>query len=60
MWLLGDDGPTRVPLVDAPFDAVAVDFPDLDGDGRPDLVALDAGGDLFIRCTRARAPMPAP
>ncbi|MCY1062718.1 VCBS repeat-containing protein [Nannocystis sp. SCPEA4] len=60
VWLLGDDGPTRVSLLEAPFDAVAVDFPDLDGDGRPDLVALSSFGDLFIRRTRARVPAPAP
>jgi hypothetical protein len=56
VWLRGDDGPLRVQLLEAPFEIVAVDFPDVDGDRRPDLVALAGNGDLFVRCSKASAP----
>ena len=61
VWLLGDGEPRRVQIpLEAPLAAIAVDFPDIDGDGRPDLVALGKFGGLLIRCSRAHAPDPAP
>ncbi|MCY1059411.1 VCBS repeat-containing protein [Nannocystis sp. SCPEA4] len=56
VWLRGEDGPRRVQLLEAPVAIVAVDFPDVDGDDRPDFVALAASGNMFVRCTQAAAP----
>jgi len=55
VWLHGDEGSRRVQLVEAPSNIVAVDFPDVDGDRRPDFVALTDSGEMFVRCTRAPA-----
>ncbi|MFZ6179954.1 FG-GAP repeat domain-containing protein [Nannocystis pusilla] len=49
VWLRGDDGLTQIQLAEVPLQAV--DFPDIDGDRRPDVVALFNGA-LFLRTTR--------
>jgi hypothetical protein len=49
VWLRGDDGFSRVQVAEAPLSAV--EFPDVDGDGHPDIVGLLAG-ELFVRRAR--------
>ncbi|MFY0536829.1 FG-GAP repeat domain-containing protein [Nannocystis pusilla] len=49
VWLRGEDGLTQIQLAEVPLQAV--DFPDIDGDGRPDVVGLFNGA-LFLRTTR--------
>lgn len=49
VWLRGEDGFARVTLSEVPFDVVG--FPDIDGDGRSDVVGLRLGA-LIVRRTR--------
>jgi len=49
VWLRGDDGPARIQVADVRL--AGVQFPDVDGDGRPDLVGLTEGK-VFVRRTR--------
>ncbi|WAS91727.1 FG-GAP repeat domain-containing protein [Nannocystis punicea] len=49
VWLRGDDGPVRVQVAEVALEAV--EFPDIDGDRRPDLVGLSRG-EMLVRRTR--------
>ncbi|WP_434426241.1 FG-GAP repeat domain-containing protein [Nannocystis pusilla] len=49
VWLRGEDGVAQVTLTEAPLDVVG--FPDIDGDGRCDVVGVRLGA-LFVRRTR--------
>ncbi|MCY1064468.1 VCBS repeat-containing protein [Nannocystis sp. RBIL2] len=49
VWLRGEDGVAQVTLVDVPLEVVG--FPDIDGDGRSDVVGTWLGV-LFVRRTR--------
>ncbi|MCY1004429.1 VCBS repeat-containing protein [Nannocystis pusilla] len=49
VWLRGEDGVAQVTLAEVPLDVVG--FPDIDGDGRSDVVGVRLGA-LFVRRTR--------
>lgn len=55
-WLLGHGPPARIQLAEAPLFAVA--YPDVDGDGAPDLVGLAGDGILMRRGRRPSANVP--
>ncbi|WAS95676.1 FG-GAP repeat domain-containing protein [Nannocystis punicea] len=50
VWLLGDDRPAKVRVSEHKL--AAVQFPDIDGDGRPDIVGVGNYNLLFVRTTR--------
>ncbi|MDC0674484.1 FG-GAP repeat domain-containing protein [Nannocystis radixulma] len=55
-WLLGHGPPARIQLAEAPLTAVA--YPDVDGDGAPDLVGLAGDGMLMRRGRRLSPDVP--
>ncbi|MDC0721086.1 FG-GAP repeat domain-containing protein [Nannocystis bainbridge] len=50
VWPLGDGEPRPIELFDEKL--AAVQFPDIDGDGRPDIVGLDTQGRIVVRTSR--------